>query len=56
MTKAEAAAILDKWSSQPMIRRLMPQIVTALRLLLGKPAVTVGNSKVKGGELQRDPD
>jgi len=56
MTKDEATQILDKWSSQPMIRRLVPQIVVALRLLLGKPPVTVGNSKVKGGELQREPD
>ena len=55
MTKKEAAALLDKWSAQPRIRRLMPKIVQAVRLLIGKPQLPVGVSavKIKGW---REPD
>ena len=47
MTKADAVRLLDAWSAQPLIRRLMPGIVTAVRLVIGKPKVTVGLSRLK---------
>ena len=55
MTRDEAVGILERWSAEPMIRRLMPLIVTAVRLVIGAPKVTVGESKttMRGW---RDPD
>ena len=47
MTRDEAVTILDQWTVQPMVRKLMPLIVTAIRVVIGKPAITVGDSKVK---------
>lgn len=46
MTKPEAIAMLDKWTRQPMIRRLVPEVVRAVRLIIGRKALPVGVSKV----------